>query len=251
MAFGAAVFLGGLVEILQIFFPGDPDIGDFIRDILGAGAFLGFYMYFELSSKQALPGHSAIKRKMVLIISAILLSLSFLPGLLWAGAYLHRNKVFPLICSFDSIWERKFIETQDARLKSVSPPAQWNKPPGDRVGRLELFAVDHPGFYILEPGRDWNEYKYLSFEVFSELKAPLEVQVGVEDYIGKDVDEDRFSRTILIKPGLNEINIDLEDVRNGPLFRKLNLAAIHDIYMIVFKPGDGIILYIDDIRLGR
>jgi hypothetical protein len=249
VAFGAAAFCGGLVEILQMFLPGDPDLGDFVRDILGAGAFLGFYLYFNGSLDQATPKFSVSKSKLPLIISSISLTISLIPGLLLAGAYIHRNMAFPLICGFDSMWEWKFIGTKNAVLGSAIPPAGWHKPPGDRVGQLELFPADSSGFYILEPGQDWSEFSSLSFEVYSELETPLELNVGIEDFFGKDLDEDRFNRTIIVNPALNKFNMPIEDIRNGPVFRKLNLSALCDLYFVAYNLKTNTKLYIDDLRL--
>ncbi len=40
----ATTSIGIITEIIQIYGPGDADISDLIRDILGAVSFLGFYM---------------------------------------------------------------------------------------------------------------------------------------------------------------------------------------------------------------
>ena len=77
----------------------------------------------------------------------------------------------------------------------------------------------------------------------------MEIHIGIEDFNAEDIDDDRFNKTLLIKPGLNAISIPIEDIEKGPLSRKLDLAALRDIYLFAIEPKISIRLYIDDIRL--
>jgi hypothetical protein len=49
-SFISAVVLGGAVEIIQFWVPGEPDLCDLLRDIAGSISFLGFYSLVDKSS---------------------------------------------------------------------------------------------------------------------------------------------------------------------------------------------------------
>lgn len=249
VAFITAAFLGGMIEIVQMYTNGDPDIYDFVRDLLGAGAFLVFYMYFD--QKMILKTSNAFfsSKSLPLIVSIVLILISLTPAILLAGAYLNRNLTFPMICDFDSCWEWRFIGTSNARLTSSIPPLGWNKSPKDKVGRLDFNNADSAGFYIQEPGLDWGAYKYFDFSIYSPLDSTLKMNLGIEDFLGKDTDDDRFHKVLYIHPGLNEFEIPIEEISSCPLSRKLDLGILRDIYFVALNTNSKISLYFDDLKL--
>jgi hypothetical protein len=250
LAFLAAISLGGAIEIAQIFLPGDPDWFDFLRDTLGAGAFLCFFAAFDPKLKLYYHRRTLGILKLPLIISGLLMIIAIIPGIIWVSAYIHKYQIAPYICDFNSALEMKFIDTKDARLTLVHPPAQqWKKSDEDLVGQLDLNPIGYPGFTIIEPGDDWGKYKYFSFEIFSPLDTVIVLHLVIEDYTGQDIDEDRFNKSLGIKPGLNEIRVPIKEIQNGPVSRKLELAAIRDLYLYTFEPKTTIRLLIDNIKL--
>ncbi|HBC47716.1 MAG TPA: hypothetical protein DEO84_02215 [candidate division Zixibacteria bacterium] len=248
-AFSSANCLAGAIEIAQLFVPGDADWFDFFRDLLGAGAFLCFRAAFDHRLKSYYRGNSKRIIKLPLLVSGVLMIMAIIPGLLWGEAYIHKNSIVPVICDFNSAIELKFIEVKDAKLKMAGAPAQWNKMDGDLVGQLDLSPIGNPGFSIVEPGSDWSRYTNLNFQIFSTVDSSIELHLGIEDFNGKDIDEDRFNRAFTVKKGVNEIKIPISEIETGPVSRKLELDNIRDIYLFITKPKLSIRLYIDNIKL--
>ena len=248
IAFISVIFIGAISEFLQLYGPRDADIGDWIRDIIGAISFLGCYMAYDKKAG-IISDKSNDKYKIIIIlIATVLIILSFIPTALWAGAYLHRNHEFPVICSFDSFWERKFIKTRNADLTAVSSPKEWRKYEDDRVGQLILYPANYSGFSIEEPYPDWSDYDFLSFEVYSKLDSSINLAIRIEDIYHDDTYQDRFNKSNTINPGINRIVIPLTEIKEAPASRMLDMTAIRYIHVFTANP-DNIILYIDDFRL--
>jgi hypothetical protein len=249
VAFFIAIFLGGSIEIAQIFLPGDADWFDFFRDILGAGAFLCFFAAFDPHLISYYHRRSRGILKFPLIISVVLMAVAITPGILWVSAYIQKIKIEPFICDFNSNLELKFIDVKDANLSLVHAPSQWKKSDEDLVGELDLKTVGNPGFTMVEPGSDWGKYKDLSFEIYSPVDTAIMIYFVVEDFSGQDIDEDRFNDALKVNPGLNEISIPIKKIENGPVSRKLDLNDIRDFYLYTAAPKSNLRLFIDNIKL--
>ncbi len=242
------VLMGAITELIQIYGPGDADISDLIRDILGAVSFLGLYVVFN--PKMIVFWRKRNNIRIFTFVSAfLLLFLSIIPVSMWAWAYHQRNQAFPQILGFESSLENKFTRTNNAELVKTHPPAGWKNPNSRHVGQLTLFRDTYPGFSLEEPFPNWTAYRYMSFFVYSELNTTVNLTMRIEDIHHNNFYDDRFNYSIIINPGLNQISIPLEKVKNAPSYREMDMTAIYAIYFFVVRPGKPFILYFDDLRL--
>lgn len=241
--------LGAISEYAQIAGPRDADLWDLVRDIAGAVAFLGFYMVFD--KQMAIIWRKWGRKIGFMVLAGALLAIlaTFTPVALWGGAYLHRNRAFPAILGFESFWERKFLKLQDTQLAIVSPPHGWKANQGDSVGELTFQPSTYPGFVIEEPYPNWVDYKFLSFEVYSELETTINISLRIDDIHHNGLYDDRFTRIFAINPGVNEIVVSLNDVKYAPARRTMNMSAISAFYLYAYKPGKTIVLYLDHFHL--
>ena len=249
IAFTMTLLIGGLHEYSQIIGPRDADIRDLVRDFAGAITFLGLYMIYD-KRIAVLWGKRGRKIKIMFFVGAfILIIFNLLPSALWGRAYLYRNRNFPLICGFESMWENKFLKTQDATITKTLPPEKWENMIGGYVGKLTFSIAEYPGLAIEETYPDWSGHRLLSFTLFSELDSSVKISVRIEDSQHNNDHNDRFNRAFTIDPGLNKISIPLDEIRKAPMTRDMDMMNIRAIHLFAYKPTKEFSLYLDDIRL--
>ncbi len=239
---------GAVVELAQIYLPGDSDLYDLTRDIAGAVAVLG--LRGAIDSRLA-PGakFAGVKlRKLLLGFSIVVLLGALAPLAFLAGSYIHRNHTFPIIADFESIWSRPLLKTRKVSLASVPTPPAWANHSG-KVGRLTFLPAKYPTFSIEEPYPDWNGFSLLSMLIFSPETEIITVGLRIEDYRTDNSYEDRFNLTVDLKSGLNEIAVPLEKIRTAPKGRQMDMKAINSIHIYAGVIRNPVTLFLDDIRL--
>jgi hypothetical protein len=60
---------------------------------------------------------------------------------------------------------------------------------------------------------------------------------------------DRFNRRIILKPGLNHISINLEDIRKSPATRPMDMGNVTRICFFATGIAKPVTVYLDNIRL--
>ncbi len=245
----AAALLGAFSETAQIFTARDADICDLARDIVGAVSFLGIRMPFDGRMSPILKKRGNRFKYLILAASVFLFIISLYPLVLVAAAYPQRDREFPQICGFEAAWEKVFWIRQNTKLTVTSPPKGWMETNQSRVGKLTFNAVTYPGFHIQEPFPDWRGYDFLVFEIYSEIDTAIGLYFRLHDmHHNKDYD-DRYNNFFRINPGYNEIVIPLENVKNAPKLRKMDMASIRTFGIFAYKPKEPFTIYLDDIRL--
>lgn len=238
--------IGAMLELLQIAGPRDADPWDLVRDIAGAVSFLGVYLTFDKPVRAVL---SKAARRLIRYV-AILVFLGSLVPIGWtAGAYLHRDASFPKLLTFESIWELRFLTDRDAKIESVISPDGFTTADGHSVGKLTMTTGEYCGFRIAEPYPDWTGYNYFRFDVYSEIDSIITLAVRIDDAHHNQEYVDRYNAGFEIRPGVNRISIDLDDVRYAPSTRAMDMTQIRYIYFFTYMPKEELILYIDNVRL--
>lgn len=249
IAFAATVLAGMLQEYFQIAGPGDADVLDLIRDMMGALTFLGLFMTFDRGMDDYWKKWGRLIKLVFYACALILTIAAFLPSVLWGIAYLHRGAEFPVICGFDSVWEKKFLATHEAVLKEVPAPYTKKGENSNKAAEVKFLRADYPGLTIMEPYPDWSGYNAFDFTVYSDLKKPVNISIRIED--GKHNGEyyDRFNMTFSTNPGVNHISVPLEEIEEGPWTRDMDITNISKIALFAYKPDSEFVLYFDDFRL--
>jgi len=250
LALAASTALGALTELVQGLGLGDADILDFVRDIVGGGAFLLMALAFDRRMFPRSP-LTHRRRSALGLLAAAILAASFVPLTTLALACLQRNAAFPLLADFDDSWEGKFIHTRDAELEIATPPAGWGHAAGDRAARITFASGDYPALLITEPYPDWRGYDRLVIDVYSELDHALTLALRMDDAGQKEEHGNQFNRRLVIQPGVNRIAIPLAEVEQGERGRSLDMGRMHSVVLFALRPVEAFSVWVDGVRLER
>ena len=240
-----------LTEMLQSFSATrQTEVSDVLRDLVGAVCGLGLFFTYDsqMSGKWTLwrqfPRHTILRLCVVLVLGAVLF-----PVVGWTYAYWDRASRFPYLLQFESDWEMKFVKASDSALQVVTPPERWKRSAEDKVGRVVFYTKKYPGIRIDEPYPDWRGYTHFQLDIFSDLPTTQSIVIRIDDVQHNNENTDRFNQTVTILPGLNHINIPLDDIRLAPEGREMDLHAMKAVLLFAVNPSEEFILYVDNIRL--
>jgi hypothetical protein len=250
VAFTVTGVFAGLSEILQGLGSRDAELWDFVRDLLGGAAVLLLALACDRRAGQ-FPSRRRAFRVTLALTAAALLATAFLRVTTVAIAYLFRDAAFPRICEFDGRWESEFVGVTNAVLARGEPPAGWGRKVSDRAGRVTFLPARYPGLSIQEPHPDWTGYNRLEFEVYSESRAQVCLNLRIDDVHHNNDYADRFNRALVVEPGPNRISISLEDVRRGPVARPMDMAHVRGLTLFAVGPPQAFSVYLDGFRLER
>ncbi len=242
LAFALAIIVGALIEASQLPGPRDADEWDLVRDVLGAAAFLLFRLAGDVRT-------SPVRSVASPLLASGLLTLAFWHLGALTVAYLERNATFPRLCDFEHGWERRFAVPSDADLDVVAAPDGWGHDPDDRVGRLTLRPATYPGLQVVAPYPDWRGYRRLEWEMYSDEEREITLELRIHDAAHTQEYEDRYNRTLTVRPGRNRFSIPLDEVRRAPRGRHMDMAAIANLAIFAHRPEDPITVYLDALRL--
>jgi len=247
VAFCICIFAGIAIELIQLVTHRDADIYDVVRDIAGIVAFLGFYSVYD---RQKISGAWSIWRMVITIsLSLAIFILSLIPITQLSIKYYQRDRAFPVLVDFTSPWSSAFVFARDAELQLVDAPPDWIQAPGKSVAKLTFFPAHYPGLTFEEPQPDWTGYSFLSFNIFSADSEPLKLYIRVHDTRHNQAFDDRFNHQIIISPGNNPVRISLEDIRNAPKGRKMDMKNISGVIIFCSNLQSAESLYLSNLRL--
>lgn len=240
---------GMAVEFMQMFGSRDADMGDILRNELGILIFLGVYLTRDKNVFDDMNYLQKRWRSILKVLLVVITILSVSPVFLWGGAYFHRANSFPLICDFDSYWDSMFWEINEVGIEITDVSDKWPNKTNSKAASLTFVAEICSGFGIVEPERDWSKYKTFAFDIYSSNLTPVNLSLRIEDQYHNSEFSDRFGRTMIINPGLNNIEIPLFDIEASPIGRKLDLKSVGAIHFFAYKPKVSFSLYLSNIRL--
>ena len=229
-----AVFLGGgLIELIQVYIGRDGSWSDLLRDM--TGTWLGIFW---------------LQRGNLLSWLGRLISIGLLvPNLttLYYEARFQINLIhqFPVLAGFESS-----IETYGHRSSELSTQFRTQ---GNYSLKVELSTRKFTGIVFNRMINDWSAYKTLAFDIYNAGPDSFTMIVRVNDAQHNSngwVKQDRFNQALQLEPGWNHFTIAIEDIRNAPDKRKMDLTKI--VWMEIFvgtKPAAPRTIYIDNVRL--
>ena len=239
----ACLGLGIIVEVAQSFIGRQPSWQDVLLNMAGVG--IGLAALTGLQQRLG-PG----RRLGATAVGTLLLAASFTEPALWWYRQLQRDRQFPVIADFESPWVNRFSRAAyGARVDMVPAPATWSE---NRSHTARLVLPDGglwPGLTITEVHPDWRRYQTLSFDIFSEQPQPFYLFLRIDDKHHNHRHEDRFNRRLHIAPGVNHYTISLEEVRQAPRGRHMDMANMHTMIWFMYRPASERVIFFDNVRL--
>ncbi len=120
---------------------------------------------------------------------------------------------------------------------------------GKRSLRLELYPSDYPGLAPMIEINNWGGYKALCFDISNPEKKELGISVRIDDREDYPDYEDRYTKSFILKPGMNPMRIPLDSLVTSGTGRSLDLRRIYRVFIFMAHPEKPVVLYVDYIRL--
>jgi hypothetical protein len=205
---------GFLTEAIQKPLRRDASWEDVIADALGVLMALALFALFDRR-----PTLSRLVRALSLVVALICMAIYLAPVVRMGSAYVHRDGQFPVLADFRSTHELFWVVGYGVNRDIVRDALD-----------IEFSADDFPGISLHEPVPDWSEFRTLAIDVENPDADALFLMVRVHDRGRGRHFNDRFNRRFDLA-GLERrtIRIPLEDIRNGPRGRLMNMTQISDI----------------------
>lgn len=237
--------LGLAAEAFQVVQPGrHANFGDAAQNLTGALGFIAIAASLRPGLWRALGPDGPMAARLVLAGAALVLALALMPLFNAAWSYRQRAEQFPVVADLTAGWQKPFLSVGRAALASAPAPLDWREMAGAEVAQVTFLDMPWPGVMVREPFSDWTGYASLRFQAWSELEAPVEVYLLVEDTRRNRAHPDRFNGSFIVVPGLNNFEVSLETIADGPRGRRLDLADISQFGLFSRRPGTSFDLYL-------
>ena len=225
---------GFMSEVIQRPLARDASWEDVAADAIGVVLALAVYAMFER--------RTALKRwhRFVAFVVAIsCVAIFATPIVRMARAYVHRNGQFPVLADFHSRIELYWTLSVGVNREIVDDALEVN-----------FGAEEFPGVAFHEPVPDWRSYKTLAIDVENPDPEPLRLVVRVHDRRHNRMFADRFNRNFTLAAAERRtLRIPLEDIRNAPRGRVMDMAHISDITLFKGTSEGSLRLRIHSLRL--
>ncbi|MFT6905855.1 MAG: hypothetical protein ACJAS1_002518 [Oleiphilaceae bacterium] len=155
----------------------------------------------------------------------------------------------PTLLNFEHNWEYiSFIRGKDVKFEKTSSEVPFNN--RGNTGKVSFgMSGPYPGFSLDYPRSDWTDFSELTWEIASSNDHPIDLNLRIHDAKHNQEYKDRFNHKFIAMPGLNTFKLELNQIKNGPEFRQLDMTKITNMKFFTIKPNTEISLYFDNIEL--
>ena len=235
------LLVGTAIEFLQQLFNREFSYNDIINDVIGG--YLGLCVLLITDST---------KKNQTRIIASLLLIILALTGLRNFEKHLldeyRIRKNFPVLADFESTLE----ETRwEYRLVNVNYSTEHVQS-GEYALKAEFLTGRYPTISLDQLIKNWTGYHFLNFSVYNPQSSILNYTLMVFDdqhiKSGRRFN-DRYNKKIQIQPGWNHINLPINDIRQAPKHRQIQLSQIRGLSLFTDRLKQPVTIYIDSIQL--
>lgn len=239
LLFTLALLLGGAIELYQRFTPGrDASFADLAADLAGPLLYLGIQR-----------GIGKRQRLVLLATVVFFASFSLVPGLAMLSDEITAARQFPLLADFETPFENYRFTCQGSC--TISDRAAYS---GRKSLLLKLTTDRYSGIGLQYFNGDWSAYKTFSCAVFNPGSTPVNLHLRIHDLLherGTMEYSDRYNTTFRLLPGWNSLRVSLEDVRNAPKGRKMDMGTIRGVGFFVAHEPEPLTLFLDTLKLKK
>ena len=240
-AFFIVLLAGIIIELIQKATGGRTvDVGDVYRDLLGCLAAFVVARSLPISHKGRLFAVCGLIGLLLLEIWPVFRSL--------ADEQAARAQ-FPLLADFETPFEQnRFGDIRQLRREREIVRH------GRYALRVQLSTATYSGTSLFYFPHDWRDYRMLHFSIYNPEKNNLALHCRIHDTLhakhGMRFD-DRYHKRFFLRPGWNDCEVALEDVRAAPVSRLMEMANIERFALFVVRQERPRVLYLDYIYLSR
>jgi len=135
---------------------------------------------------------------------------------------------------------------------AVTPatPGAGHNPQGGL--RLFLTTARYSGASLHNFPGDWQGYDRFVIDLYNPQDHPVTVTLRINDVehdLGDNAYNDRFNTRLTLAPGPNRFHLDLEQVRNAPAGRTMNMREVRRLVLFTSGLRKPKTLYVRDIKL--
>ncbi len=232
-----AILLGGLVELLQPRFGGTTEMGDLVRDALGAVA----GGLFLLGRTTAVP--TALGRALQGVAAGLILVPAW-PAASAAWDELLARRQLPVLADFETRFQVERFISYRCRLERLPDPGG-----GGHVLGATFLPDLYPRLTLRDYPADWREFRALTFDALNPGDAPFPLIIRIDDVHHDGRMADRFTLRVELAPGRQTIVVPLSAVESAPEGRSMDLSALADITLYGYRLGEERAVLFDNFRL--
>lgn len=229
----AIVVAGAIIEGIQAQVGRVASWEDGLRNLIGAW----FGLFWSL------PSNRKVWLGRALASALVIWQLTALAG--HAMNHLHRLQQFPVLASFES---PRDLAGWRGRIERVKEPVSEGR--YSLAVHLDTRRFSGVRSYTLRG--DWRGYHELVFDLYNPLDDAVPIVLRINDRQHEQSGNrfaDRFNHRLTVQSGWNEYRIALEEVRQAPEGRAMNLAEIQQVQLFVQDLEQPRTLYLDHVRL--
>ena len=229
------LFIGGCIELIQGQIGRSAGLRDLWQNMLGAAAAV------------ALTAPTRLLRLVLIgVAGAALVAELFNPTLTLVDRGIARSQ-FPVISDFSTPlegrrWSSGTLDTSITRT-------------GGRSLRVTLHSGRlYTGTTLRRSFGDWSDYETAELAIYVPDEAAITVTISIRDrehFARGGAYADRFNRNVTLQQGWNDIRIPIDDIRNAPRDRTLDVSDLTELAIFASRPEQTREIHLDALRLTR
>jgi hypothetical protein len=213
---------------------------DLANDVLGSATAIVFLSpaRFEMQ-KLALRGAQVAAVSLVVLQSLPLARIVIDNGIAW--------KQFPVLSDL----ETPFEITRWTSRSAISVDHEIARK-GRASLRVPLTTEEYSGASLQYFVSNWEGYATLRLSIYSESGDPSVVTISVcdEQHVRTGrAHSDRFNGRFTLRPGWNDIDVPLAQIRNAPATRTLDLRSVREVSVIASSLPAPRVIHVDNVHL--
>ncbi|WP_372987103.1 succinyl-CoA synthetase subunit beta [Marinobacter sp.] len=235
----AVLLLGILIELLQSGTDRQADWHDILRNLLGVWLVLAWRPVFSRNT-----GVDA-RSWFLPVVTVILLLFELGATGTVAARQWQISHQLPLLYDFRNgnpapFWSGSLVPSD--RYTANQPQSL----------KVELGTETYSGISLDNLPADWRGYRQLTITLFNPDQEPLTLILRINDVThdrGDNAYGDRFNTRLVLAPGANTFTINLDEVRNAPASRTMDMANIRRLGLFAVRLPAPRTVYLLDLRL--
>jgi VanZ family protein len=239
---GITLLVGVLIEFMQHGTARTPDTGDVLLDLTGSLLVLVF-------GSLGLALQPVTWRLSLQLTVLVLLLVQLWPLTKSLVDEAIARQQFPLLSNFETPFEiDRWAGSTRLSVESMPSISQG------KLLKLSLTTIKYSGVTLNYFDGNWVSARTLKISLYNPDASPLQITCRIHDLQhadGYEEYEDRFNHEFLLVQGWNHIEIDLDEVKESPASRSMDMSRIRGLGLFVVSPPAPRILYLDYVRLSH